>query len=156
MKLLLIQVGKTKDSYIEEGLKEYLKRLQAFCDFETITLKESTGAKTKEEQIEEESTEILKKLKSHKDHKKILLDISGKTFSSEEFASQLKHIRDFESGKAIFIIGGPFGVSNEVRQASDLRLSVSSMTFTHQMIRLILLEQIYRAFTIIEGKKYHY
>ena len=110
MKITILQVGKTKDSYIEEGLKEYEKRLQAFCSLEKITLKESTGAKSKQEQIQEESKEIIKKLSSHKDHKKILLDISGRALSSEEFASTIKRIRDFETGKIIFIIGGPYGV----------------------------------------------
>lgn len=156
MKIALIQVGKTKDAYIADGLKEYEKRLQAFCDLETVTLKEATGAKDRQHQMDEEGARILEKLAKYEGYYKILLEIHGKELSSEECAAKLKEVRDFGTGKVLFIIAGPYGSSKEVKDACDASLSFGKMTFTHQMIRLMLIEQIYRAFTIIEGKQYHY
>ena len=156
MKLILLQVGKTKDRYVEEGISEFVKRLRAFCDLEIITLKESTGDKSRERHMKEEGETILEKLSKHTDYHKILLGIKGKNPSSEEFAAQIKHIRDFGPCKLLMVIGGPYGVSEDVINACDSVLSFGRMTFTHQMIRLMLLEQLYRAFAIITGKEYHY
>lgn len=156
MKITIVQVGKTKDSYVEEGLSEYSKRLNAFCDLEIITLKESIGEKTRDRHMLIEGKTILEKLAKYDGYHKILLGIKAKNPSSEEFATQIKTVRDFGTGKILFLVGGPYGVSQEVIQACDEVLSFGRMTFTHRMIRLILLEQLYRAFTIIHGKEYHY
>lgn len=156
VKITLLQVGKTKDSYVEEGIEEYVKRLHGFCDLEIVTLKESTGDKGRMRHVEEESKMILEKLSKYTDYHKILLGIKAKNPTSEEFAAQIKNVRDFGSGKILFLVGGPYGVSENVISACDSVLSFGNMTFTHQMIRLMLLEQIYRAFTIIIGKEYHY
>lgn len=157
MKIALLQVGKTKDRYIEEGIAEFVKRLRAFCGLEIITLRDSSvGSKPRAKIIEEESTAIVDKLSSFRDYKKILLDIKGKSLSSEDLADLIKQIRDFEGGKLLLIIGGAYGVDDALRNAVDFRLSLSPLTFTHQLTRLILLEQLYRAFTIIAGKEYHY
>ena len=156
MKITIIQVGKTKDSYIEEGFAEYVKRLQGFCDLEIVTLKESTGDKNRETHMKEEGKTILEKLSKYDGWHKILLGIKAKNPSSEEFAVQIKDVRDFGKGKILFLVGGPYGVTQEVIKACDEILSFGRMTFTHQMIRLMLLEQIYRAFTIMGGKSYHY
>lgn len=156
MKIIILQIGKTKDHYLEDGIAEFVKRLHAFCDLEIVTLKESTGEKTRERHMSVEAKTILEKLAKYDGYHKILLGIKAKNPSSEEFATQIKRVRDFDSGKILFIIGGPYGVSLEVIEACNSVLSFGRMTFTHQMIRLILLEQLYRAFTIIAGKEYHY
>ena len=106
--------------------------------------------------MKEEGETILEKLSKYNDYHKILLGIKGKNLSSQEFAAQIKHIRDFGPGKLLMVIGGPYGVSEDVINACDSVLSFGRMTFTHQMIRLMLAEQVYRAFTIIAGKEYHY
>ena len=99
---------------------------------------------------------IIEKFDKYQGFHKILLEIEGKQLSSKEAASYLQQIRDFGGGKVLFVVAGPYGSSQQVKDACDASLSFGKMTFTHQMIRLMLLEQIYRAFTIIEGKKYHY
>lgn len=156
MKITILQVGKTKDSFIEEGLNEYIKRLQAFCDLEIITLKESTGDKNRQQHMDEEGKAILEKLSKYDDHYKILLGIKANNLSSEELAEKIREVRDFGQGKLLILIGGPYGTSQTVVDACDFALSFGHMTFTHQMIRLMLIEQLYRAFTIIEGRQYHY
>lgn len=134
----IVQVGKTKDSYFKQAEEEYVKRLGRYGKITVDTV--------------EDDDKILSRV--HKDSYKIALVIEGKQFSSEEFADKLKEIGIM--GHVTFIIGGPHGLPKEVIDSSDFLLSFSKMTFTHQMIRVILLEQIYRACTIIEGKKYHY
>lgn len=134
----IVQVGKTKDSYFRQAEDEYVKRLGRY------------GKTTVDTVADDEK--ILQRV--NKDSYKIALVIEGKQFSSEEFADKLRDIG--RTGHVTFIIGGPHGLPKEVIDSSDFSLSFSKMTFTHQMIRVILLEQIYRACTIIEGKKYHY
>jgi 23S rRNA (pseudouridine1915-N3)-methyltransferase len=134
----IVQVGKTKDSYFRQAEEEYIKRLSRY-------------GKTTVDTVDSDD-KILQRV--NKDSYKIALVIEGKQFSSEEFADKLRDIG--RTGHVTFIIGGPHGLPTEVIEKSDFSLSFSKMTFTHQMIRVILLEQIYRACTIIEGKKYHY
>lgn len=134
----IVQVGKTKDLYFKEAEQEYVKRLGRYGKLIVDTV--------------DDDDKILGRIQ--KDSYKIALVIEGKQFSSEEFAEKLQDIQ--RTGHVTFIIGGPHGLPKEVIKESDLSLSFSKMTFTHQMIRVILLEQIYRACTIIEGKKYHY
>jgi 23S rRNA (pseudouridine1915-N3)-methyltransferase len=153
MKIRIIQIGKNKDKYISEGAEEFLKRLKNFATIEIVTLKELTASKTfpKERVREEEGSEILGAIGSGT---VISLDEKGKNPSSVEFSNMLQKFKN--SGENLtFIIGGPYGLSDEVRKNSKMILSFSSMTFTHQMIRLLLLEQIYRGFCIMTGKEYH-
>lgn len=146
MKICILQVGKTKEKAYEQIEAEFLKRLQPFADVHTITVKTSDYS--------QENEDLLKKLP--KDHLVIALDREGIELSSEAFAARLEKIRDFEGGKVVFMIGGPKGLAPETKQAAKVILSFSHMTFTHQMVRLFLLEQLYRAFTILAGKTYHY
>jgi 23S rRNA (pseudouridine1915-N3)-methyltransferase len=151
----IVQIGKTKAKYLMEGENEFLKRLKRYADIETITLNEEYGAMDKKKIIKKEGEAILSFLeKFSKDSYIIVLDINGKEYSSEQFAHLLEKF--FVKGKIMFVIGGPYGLTEDVLNKADLRLSLSKMTFTHQMVRLFLLEQIYRAFTILEGRKYHY
>lgn len=154
MKIQIIEIGATKDSYMKEGVLSYKKRLAPFSKIEIITLKEVSPSKTFpiKKCIEAEGQQILKTLSE--DSFIIALDEKGKTFGSVEFSDFLKS--KFDVGKSItFIIGGAFGLSDDVKGRADMELSLSKMTFTHQMIRLFLLEQIYRAICIIRGKEYH-
>jgi 23S rRNA (pseudouridine1915-N3)-methyltransferase len=134
----LIQVGKTKDKFFIEAENEFLKRLSRYAKIQIDTV--------------EEDEKIL--ARTWKDSYKIVLEIKGKEYTSEEFAKLFEKIAI--RGKVTFIIGGPFGLPKAVIESADLKFSMSKMTFTHQMIRIFLLEQIYRGFTILEGKKYHY
>lgn len=137
--------GKTKAKFIKDGIDHYIKLLSVFGKVELIEFKEGHGEK--EKVIEEESKTILNSLKGDF----ILLHKDGKSLNSIEFSNFIKD-------KSIhqFVIGGVYGVNEAVWKAASFRLSLSPLTFTHEMSRLILLEQLYRAMTIIHGKSYHY
>jgi len=157
MKIRIIQVGKNKDSYIEEGIAEFLKRLRPYAKLEIVTLKEIMASKTftKDHCKEIEGQEILKILEKNTGQESIIaLDEHGKEFTSVEFSGFLGKF--FDQGVRInFIIGGPYGISENVKQKANILCAFSRMTFTHQMIRLFLLEQIYRGVSILKGKEYH-
>ena len=138
----IIQVGKTKDKFFIDAEGEFIKRLSRYAKVQTDTIEADSG----------EEEKIQKRI--WKDSYKVVLEIKGKEFSSEEFAKFLE--KSGEKGKVTFIIGGPHGIPKSVIESADLKFSMSRMTFTHQMIRVFLLEQIYRGFTILEGKSYHY
>lgn len=157
----IVSLGKNKDNYIKEALNEFLKRLEPYCETIMTVLPDTplTKTSTPEIVIKKEGETLNKYLddKIKKSSKKlyvISLDPLGESHSSESFA-QL--INDKSSlFEIVFIIGGVYGISNEIKNRSKMLLSLSSLTFTHQMTRIILIEQIYRAFTILKGKKYHY
>ena len=148
----IIQIGKTKDSYFIEAENEYCKRLSKYAKLDIITLDAKKIVDDNEKLKKAEGKLILAKISA--DNYVIAMEITGKEYSSEGFAELLDEIAI--RGKVTFIIGGPYGLADEVLKRADLKLSFSRMTFTHQMIRTILLEQIYRAFTISTGKNYHY
>ncbi|MGL4425817.1 MAG: 23S rRNA (pseudouridine(1915)-N(3))-methyltransferase RlmH [Cetobacterium sp.] len=154
MNINIICIGKIKDKYILDGIQEFAKRLQAFGKLKVIELKEDGNDSNRNISIEKESKAILETLEKNKGFK-ILLDISGKNYSSEEMANHIEKIGVNGDSTINFIIGGSYGVSEEIRKNSDLRLSFSKMTFPHQLMRLILIEQIYRWFSIIKNTKYH-
>jgi len=153
MKIYIIQIGKTKDKNIAELVSEYIKRTSPYAKVEFITLNEEklTSSKTKEKIIELEGEKILKNISSEF---VVALDEKGKQFASTDFARIIKKQKD-AGQKITFIIGGAYGLSNEVKAKANLILSLSKMTFTHEMARLFLMEQVYRAFSIIAGKGYH-
>jgi len=155
MKIKIICLGKTKQKFIEEGIKEYQKRITKYVKLEWQILSDVklTGSKTIEI-VKDQEAAILEK-NFTKSSFLIVLDGNGKDFSSEKFA---KYLEDkFPIGKnIIFVIGGVYGLSDRILKRADLVLSFSRFTYTHQMIRFLLVEQLYRSFTIIKGKKYHY
>lgn len=160
MKIKIIQIGKNSGHYIEEGLLEFLKRLKPFVMVEFFTLKEITSSKTfpKEKAIEKEGEEILKiigNMSKNENPYVVALDEKGKELTSVEFAKFLERFSS-EGRPVVFIIGGPYGLSGIVKQRADSLFAMSRMTFTHQMIRLFLLEQIYRGVSILKGKEYHH
>lgn len=155
MKIKIICLGKTKQKFIEEGIKEYQKRLTKYIklDWQILPDVKLTGSKTIEIVKDQEAAILEKKLPVSSIL--IVLDENGKEFSSEKFAKYIENKLHF--GKDIvFVIGGVYGLSNKIIKKADLVLSFSRFTFTHQMIRFLLIEQLYRLFTIIKGKKYHY
>lgn len=141
----VIYPGKTREGFIREGMEKYMRFLRPYARIELVELKEAKGSP--EDIIERESRAILASVRG----RFILLDREGKAISSEEFAGLLKDMAQVE-----FVIGGAYGVSEELKKEALFRLSLSRLTFTHELSRLLLLEQLYRAMTIIHGKRYHY
>lgn len=155
LKIKIICLGKLKESYWREAEKEYLKRLGPFAKIEIIEIPEiSFQTNDDPEKIKkQEGEKILRQLKDNEFA--ITLDERGEQKSSEELALFLEE--ESQQGQTIaFIIGGPLGLSGEVLSRANLQFSLSKLTFTHQMVRVILLEQIYRAGNILMGKVYHY
>lgn len=150
----LICVGKIKEKYIEDGIKEYQKRLKSYAEFKIIELKEDGNDRDREKSKETEGIEILKVLSKNRGMT-VLLFIEGKMYTTEEFTELIVESSNRGISTINFIIGGSYGVSAEVEKAADIKLSFSKFTFPHQLMRLIFLEQIYRWFSIINNSKYH-
>ena len=156
MKIKLICIGKTGKDFLIAGEQEYLNRLKHYVSVERIEIPDIKNAKSLSiDQIKElEGKEILSKLQSG--DQLILLDENGKLFSSTEFADFLQQ-KFNQGGKGlVFVIGGAYGFSSEVYEKSISKISLSKMTFSHQMIRMIFFEQVYRAMTILKGEPYHH
>jgi 23S rRNA (pseudouridine1915-N3)-methyltransferase len=156
MKITLLSIGKTEDAYIKEGIDKYLKRLKHYTKLELFDLPElkNTKALTQEQQKAKEAELILKKV-SPTDFV-ILLDEKGMELSSSQFAAYLNKKAISSTSSIIFVIGGPYGFDITVYQRANDKLSLSRMTFSHQMVRLFFVEQLYRAYTIIKGEPYHH
>lgn len=156
MNIVLLTVGKTEASFWKEALAEYQRRLQHYVPFELQALPEVKNTKnlTKTEQKNQEGVLIRKALQAG--DWCVLLDEQGKEYTSMEFAAYLEKKIQIVSRRLVFVIGGPYGFSDEVYQMASERLSLSKMTFSHQMIRPIFVEQLYRAMTILRGEPYHH
>ena len=154
----LILLGKLKETFWQQAEAEYLKRLQPWAKVTIYELKEeSFGEKDTAEHIKQKEAEkIMAALSKIKDTYIIALDETGKQFSSPALAKQIGQITDTQNNQLTFIIGGPLGLDESIIKRADLKLSLSTLTFTHQMARVFLWEQIYRALCINSGKKYHY
>jgi 23S rRNA (pseudouridine1915-N3)-methyltransferase len=154
----IVTVGKLKEKYLKQGIDEYLKRLGSYAKIEVI---EVADEKTPEELSETEMVQVKQKegerilAKINPDTYVIALAINGKLKSSEELADTIDKLATYGKSKIAFVIGGSLGLSDEVLKRSDEQLSFSKMTFPHQLMRLILVEQVYRAFRINRGEPYH-
>lgn len=148
----IICIGKIKEKYLTDGINEYKKRIEGFSKIEILELKEYNTLDI-QKNIENEGKEILNKIS--KDDYIITLEILGNKIDSLQFAKILLNINTYKSSKITFVIGGSNGLSEEVKKRSNYQLSFSDMTFPHQLMRLILTEQLYRALTIINNKEYH-
>jgi len=155
LKLNFIVVDRTKAAYLRKGEEEFLKRLNRFVQYKYTEVKPEkiTKGKSDIEIADKEGERSLSKLESG-DYL-IALDRTGKQYSSRNLASWLRKLSLDIRGSVCFVIGGPVGLSENILKKADSVLSLSKMTMTHEMCRLLLIEQIYRAFTIIEGHKYH-
>ncbi|MBG15852.1 MAG: 23S rRNA (pseudouridine(1915)-N(3))-methyltransferase RlmH [Crocinitomicaceae bacterium] len=156
MKIKLIVVGKTNVKYLKDGENEYEKRLKHYVKFEELVVGDVKNARNlnHQELKKKEGSLILSKIENI--DFVVLLDDKGKMFSSYEFSNFIdqKILRSTKS--LVFVVGGAFGFSDEVVKRANIKLSLSKMTFSHQMVRMIFKEQLYRAFTILKGEKYHH
>lgn len=155
MNVKIVTVGKIKESYIKEAIKEYEKRLTSFCSFSIV---EVSADQINDETLidrykKNEAERILSFIKA--DSFVVTLEIKGKRYSSETLAEKMKEISNSGVKEVIFVIGGANGLDESVSRRSNLKLSFSDMTFTHQMIRVLLIEQIYRTFKINANEPYH-
>lgn len=153
MKHDLLLLGKTKDSYIAAGIEEFVSRLQHYTSCSLTYLKEKSRPRGQFTRMESEGSLLLQAVEPGA--LVVVLDAKGKQFSSEEFAQQIAGWEMRGIKQACYLIGGPDGHSEKVIQAAGFLLSLSKMTFTHDMTRMLLVEQLYRAYTIKAGEKYH-
>ena len=158
MKITVITVGKIKEKYLRDAIAEYAKRLSRYCKLEIIEVADEKtpdqASETVEEQIrDKEGERILKCIRD--DMYVITLEIGGKMLSSEELADKINMLGIRGQSSVAFVIGGSIGLGREVLKRSDYALSFSKMTFPHQLMRVILLEQVYRSYRIINGEPYH-
>ena len=154
MRVEILFLGKTRESYLAAGIKDYLKRLSHYLKVDIKTIREDRIKKGVPDKviIEKQSKNLLQYVQ---DAYLVCLDRTGRQLESPELAAQLEKWEMRGLKKISFVIGGPLGLSEEILQKADLVLSFSRMTFTHEMARLLLLEQLYRACTIKAGEKYH-
>ena len=155
MEVRVLWVGKTREAYLHEGLNIFRARLKRYLDFKTVVIR---GEKIRPRA----HTEPLLKLEEHRildalepADKLVVLDPRGKTMDSPDFSRFLGNLQDQGTRSLVFVLGSSLGLGDAVLERAEFRISLSAMTFTHEMARLILLEQIYRAMTILKGEKYH-
>lgn len=151
MKINIVCVGKIKEKFFVEAINEYAKRLSRFCDLKIIEVEEESKISNTDKKCEIESENLLEKCGGII----IALDSSGKLLSSPEIANFIKLKTNNGISEISFVIGGSNGLSQNLKNRADLVLSFGKITFPHQLFRVVLLEQIYRAFTILEGLPYH-
>lgn len=158
MQITVVAVGKLKEKYLIRGAAEYSKRLQAYCKLKSVEVKEEPfrqGSSPAElEMVKKKEAERIQQVLPARSYI-IALDVQGETRSSEALAALLSELAVKGQSHICFIIGGALGLHSSILASADLRLSFSPMTFPHQLVRLMLVEQIYRAFTIIRGEAYH-
>jgi len=157
MNIKIISVGKIREEYLRLGIKEYSKRLSKYCNLEMIEVKDEKAP----DNLSDKDIEIIKNIEGKRILSKIAneyiipLAINGKQLSSIDLAKKMNDILNYHSSEICFIIGGSLGLSKEVLNKANFTLSFSSMTFPHQLMKLILLEQIYRSFRINNNEPYH-
>lgn len=158
MNIELICVGKLKEKYLKQGIAEYMKRLNAYANVSIVEVAdEPTADQMSDTEIEQVLAKEAEKIKTRLDpqRKVIVLAIEGKVISSEELASQLEQYATYGDSKVTFIIGGSLGLADELKKSADLSISFGRITLPHQLMRLVLVEQVYRAFRINKGHAYH-
>ena len=151
LKINVVCVGKVKEKYFADGIAEYAKRLSRFCEFSIVETDEENAKNIPAVIVEKEGKNILPKLRGTV----LALAIEGKKYTSVAFADKIKSLKDGGVGEITFVIGGSYGLSDEVKKRADGLISFSDMTFPHTLFRLMLTEQIYRAFSIIDNTPYH-
>lgn len=158
LNMRVVCVGKLREQFYIDAFNEYSKRLSAYCKFECVELNETKlGSSPSDKEIaaalDKEAVDIERAL--GKDAYVIAMCVEGKQLKSEDFAQKINSLAVSGRGRICFVIGGSFGISQRIKQRADMRLSMSEMTFPHHLARVMLAEQIYRAFKIIKGSKYH-
>ena len=158
MKITIVCTGKLKEKYLRDGIAEYEKRLRPYADLRTIEIieermKDRPSPAEKDEVLRREGERLTSQIPQGA--YLIVLDVDGEEMSSEKFSARIDRLMLMGESHIAFLIGGPFGLSDELRQRADLRLSFSQFTLPHQLIRLFLMEQIYRSFKISRHEPYH-
>lgn len=156
MEILLLTIGKTRTGYLQEGIEEYLKRLRRYTTFRIQTLPDVKGAGKMPEQSQKEAEGDMMLEHILSSDLVVLLDERGDELTSRGFATRLQQMMVTGRKRILFIVGGPYGFSERVYDRADRKISLSQMTFNHEMVRLFFAEQIYRAFTILNGEPYHH
>ena len=156
MKITLVLNGKTEDDYLIKGVSIYEQRLKHYISFETIVFPalKNTKALSIEQQKQKEGELLLKQIQSS--DRLILLDEGGKEYSSVQFSDYIQQQMNSGIKNVVFVVGGPYGFSEEVYKRANGKISLSKMTFSHQMVRLFFVEQVYRAMTILKNEPYHH
>ncbi len=156
MKITLLTIGKTEDKYLVEGMEKYLKRIKHYVPFKVLELPELKNTKSlSQDQQKAKEAELIFKNISSTDHL-LLLDEKGMEFSSTSFSEFLNKKMISSVQHLVFVIGGPYGFDEALYNRANEKISLSKMTFSHQMVRLFFIEQIYRAYTILKGEPYHH
>lgn len=155
MEIILLTVGKTGISYIKEGISEYVKRLSRFVPYNIMELPDVRKGKISESEQKELEADLILKALTPNDHV-ILLDERGSQYTSREFADLLERLMASGKKRAVFVVGGPYGFSQRVYDRCNAKMSLSKMTFNHEMIRLFFTEQVYRGVSILHGLPYHH
>ncbi|HIB37911.1 23S rRNA (pseudouridine(1915)-N(3))-methyltransferase RlmH [Mesonia sp.] len=156
MTIKLLAVGKTDDKDLQKLIDQYVKRLKHYCKFEIEIIPDIKKSKKMDENLQKQKEGELILAKAQASDILVLLDENGKNFSSVGFSTWLQKQMNTGMKQLIFMIGGPYGFSDEVYQRANQKISLSKMTFSHQMVRLFFTEQIYRAFTILKNEPYHH
>jgi 23S rRNA (pseudouridine1915-N3)-methyltransferase len=156
MRISLISIGSNRKSYLEEGIAMYAKRIRHYVPLDLVYLEEPKNRKSRDESANKESEGKLLLSSLERIDQPVLLDADGKHTDSADFSRFIQKAMNKGTRNLGFIIGGPYGFSEEIRKVVSESLSLSRMTFSHQLVRLIFLEQLYRAFTIIRGEPYHH
>ena len=156
MKITFLVIGKTEDSYLKQGIDKYLTRLKHYIKFELIEIPELKNTKnlSEEQQKFKEAELILKTINSS--DRVVLLDDKGQEYTSVQFSGYLSKKMLSSVQNLIFIVGGPYGFDQSIHAIAHDKISLSKMTFSHQMVRLFFVEQVYRAFSILKGEPYHH
>ena len=152
MTITFVCTGKTTEKYVSEGMLLYLGRLMHYCKINMIEIEAGKGEESRIKNMETES--ILKRV-GEKDFL-ILLDEKGKKMTSVGFAEIIRHHQNISTKNIVFVIGGAYGFSDKVYERANMKLALSDMTFPHQLVRIVFLEQLYRGMTILKGEKYHH
>lgn len=155
IKIKLIAVGRVKEEYFRNAIAEYAKRLGAFCKFEIVEVKEENYSKCDDASIKKILDVEGERISSAMSGYCVAFAVEGDKISSEGLAQKIKRLADKGESEISFIIGGSYGLRDKIKSACKERISLSDMTFPHTLTRVIVCEQIYRAFTIINGKEYH-
>lgn len=156
MKVVVLLIGKNNEKFISEGIEIYASRIKKYCGFEIITIPELKNTKNMPE--DEQKIKEGKKIQEFlgKEDYCILLDERGNEYDTVTFARWIERQAVVSTKRLVFVVGGPYGFSDEVYSRSDIKISLSKMTFPHQLVRLLFMEQLYRAFTVIKGEPYHH
>jgi 23S rRNA (pseudouridine1915-N3)-methyltransferase len=156
MKVALLQTGKTSEKYIAEGVNIYSERISKYAPFEILTIPDlrNTRGMSAGEQKSREGEKMLGFFRD--DDYIVILDDKGKEYTTLEFSSFLEKTFMLPKKRIVFVAGGPWGISDDAMGRADVRLSLSKLTFSHQLVRLLFMEQLYRAFTVIRGEPYHH